>query len=709
MNSQKAQIQALIGEIDEVLSKPSPRLPWVASMATTQQRGVLERVRSFLVSLEQTWTPSSLSLQSSGESLPSQPLFVSPSQPDGVSEMVSQQILQTVMAEMEYLRSQLTGSIHGDLEALRQEQQALLAEVKQLEARRQYHQSLAQQQSNQQQVITEFLQSLMNRLESHLTTNVSESLANLESRVLNGVLLAGTSAPELPPGESEGLSGLTPLSPGELPLMTPTQRLEQMRLVQSQCDRLLMTLDTNLSVVFEALQRNIKGYQESLSQGLDRMHNLGQQGEGMFAALVNHLAQELGREASSYIHVVPEVDSDQAERKRPLSQTDDRGLSAEFHPPEEKIRISEQEKYPYAGSEVPRYPLSSFHEQKEGKSLDIRERLEHAKEEIDDLYDRVFSHHGESVSRPESPLVPEEITPVSSSEEELLKGSLDQMFVAEDSEFVLNENFTEEIDLETQEFVGKTGIPEPQIREIPLREIPPLRPPDLSMLKKPVSLTNLFGEDDSEPIITESPPEVSQGGSRVEDWDTESIKPISSEDFFEQASPDENLLPLSDSDEDVDKALVLESSTLQILEEDLYSLEGLERLEGLDNFNVFSADTNQPFNTSTTSGRSSGTTTQSNREKKSTLDDLFADIVNSPPLNINSTSKSEEQPANEFEEIEEIGKISLDLNSDFSDRPESQGTSDLSPVSDVTLEDIFASLIEAEQKTIHPKKAPVSR
>jgi len=58
---------------------------------------------------------------------------------------------------------------------------------------------------------------------------------------------------------------------------------------------------TTIRIVFESLQRDIQTYQESLAQGVEQMHTLGQQGEMMFSALVSHLAQQIGREASSYL------------------------------------------------------------------------------------------------------------------------------------------------------------------------------------------------------------------------------------------------------------------------------------------------------------------------------------------------------------------------------------------------------------------------
>jgi len=53
VTSQKDQIQALIAEIDSVLKKANSRLPWLVSGEIAQQRQVLERVRNYLVGLQQ--------------------------------------------------------------------------------------------------------------------------------------------------------------------------------------------------------------------------------------------------------------------------------------------------------------------------------------------------------------------------------------------------------------------------------------------------------------------------------------------------------------------------------------------------------------------------------------------------------------------------------------------------------------------------------
>ena len=301
MTSQKDQIQALITDIDSVLQKTTPRLPWVVSGEMTQQRQILERVRNYLVNFQRR--------QIAGEGFeqagarpdllahniyyqPSQASYQSPpagssaerSQYSDQGEVAAQQMLQALIQDMGYLRSNLMQPLQSDVEALRQQREALVQEIRQLEAQRQGY--AGPLPGNQQQVIAEFLQALMNRLQETLPQQVAQSLRG------------GYQQP-LPYSENLALTGSAPLV--AVSSDAPPSGLSNIQTSQSQSDELLIKLDSTLSVVFESLQRNVQAYEESLSQGLSKMHSLGQQGEMMFTALISHLASQLGQEASSYL------------------------------------------------------------------------------------------------------------------------------------------------------------------------------------------------------------------------------------------------------------------------------------------------------------------------------------------------------------------------------------------------------------------------
>lgn len=360
MTSQKDQIQALITEIDGALRKASPRLPWVVSGDATQQRRILERVRNYLIALQQQASDPSDLARTQQQLLAHDIQYQPPTsaseesapltRPGAPGSNDAQQVLQSMVQEMNLLRSGVMQTLQTDLEILRQQRDNLARDIQQLESQRQTY-SLAQQQVNQQQLINDFLQSLMGRVQESLAQQVSQSIANLEQQSLRY-------GPSVTPESLEG---------GTLPL-EPAQRLEHLRSLQAQSDQLLMSLDSTISVVFEAIQRNLQAYQDSLSQGLDRMHGLGQQGEVMFTALINHLAQRLGQEASSYFQASLQMPSLEESGPPPLSVGSllgPLGTEAEqpFSPNEPLLDLLDEEEteeppaglgvgFPYPGTEL---------------------------------------------------------------------------------------------------------------------------------------------------------------------------------------------------------------------------------------------------------------------------------------------------------------------------------------------------------------------
>jgi hypothetical protein len=265
---QTPQIQELIRQIDEALRKSSPRLPWLQSAEVAHQRQVLQQTRSYLVGLQQQ-----------AREAEERPLTGSKPQPFPESSAeTAQQVLQAVLQEMNYLRTNMLQPLRSDIDTLQHRRDLLAQEIQQLEAQKQ--QALPPANS---QVVTEFLQSSMQQLQDNLTGQVAH-------------MLAGLSAGEQPLlGSSDSL--------------TPAQRLQHMQQIQNQSDQLMMRLDSAIRIIFESMQTNIQSYEDSLEQGLNRMHTLGQQGEAMFSALVNRLAEHLGRETSTYLQSSIQVDT----------------------------------------------------------------------------------------------------------------------------------------------------------------------------------------------------------------------------------------------------------------------------------------------------------------------------------------------------------------------------------------------------------------
>ncbi len=271
--SDKAQIQALINGIDEALNKTNPRLPWVMSNDAAQQRQVLEQTRQYLTALQQQTEADRLS-RSVGETVPqlSAALNSPPQLPESPSES-AQQVLQAVLQEMNYWRVNMLQPLRSEIDSLQRQREMLTQEIRQMEVQRQ-QQGLGAQPN--QQLLMEFLQSAMAQMQANLSGQVTQMIAS--QMQLDGQPALSASA-----------------------ALTPAERLAQMQTAQTQSDQLMLKLDSTLQVIFESLNRNVQTYEESLEQGLNRMHSLGQQGEAMFAFLVNRLAQQLGREASTFL------------------------------------------------------------------------------------------------------------------------------------------------------------------------------------------------------------------------------------------------------------------------------------------------------------------------------------------------------------------------------------------------------------------------
>ncbi|UZQ55498.1 hypothetical protein OOK60_05335 [Trichothermofontia sichuanensis B231] len=339
MTPQQAQAQALIHEIDSVLHKASPRLPWVMSNEDAQQRQLLHQLRSYLVTSLQASSPSlpegSSAGVSGGESLPDRSPAVSMSQLDAM-----QQTLHAMMQEMNHLRRTVLQPLQADVAELQQQREALRQEVQQLESQRQAAIAAAAPTASDtlsQQVLQEVLHLLMQRLQESLSQQISQQIHQAFQR------LQATLQPAHDLSPANATTGL-------LPGMTAEQ-VKNLEALQARADQVLTTIDATLRVVFESMQRNLESYQDSLTRGLERMHGLGQQSEAQFAALLNHLAQRLGQEASAYLNASLQTQGLIAPEAPVARETVRPGSAAPAALPTDAIA---EEALPFAGSEIGR-------------------------------------------------------------------------------------------------------------------------------------------------------------------------------------------------------------------------------------------------------------------------------------------------------------------------------------------------------------------
>ena len=151
------QIQALIAEIDEALTKSrQSRLGWLKLGNNNQQRQFLERVRTNLQSIEQNLASTKQAQSPTGESK-SMPSVSGDLLESLASEKMPQEILQAVVQEMSYLRTfyqqsalaNLRQQYQADLEGLQRQRQALIEEIQRLEEYRHNYDLLLQSQQKQ--------------------------------------------------------------------------------------------------------------------------------------------------------------------------------------------------------------------------------------------------------------------------------------------------------------------------------------------------------------------------------------------------------------------------------------------------------------------------------------------------------------------------------------------------------------------------------
>ncbi|MEM9001923.1 MAG: hypothetical protein AAGE59_00205 [Cyanobacteria bacterium P01_F01_bin.86] len=292
MTSHQAQLQVLITEIESLLGQGTPRLPWAVTGEPSQQRRLLERALASLKAFHESGVSVPLDSQ---ELVDAETRSLAETNVGAVtnSEAASQQMLQALLQEMQYLRTQAIQPLSEEVTTLQQRREQLQEEIRQLESGR----SQLAESGNASPANPVWVNDVVDQLRSSLLEQLTPELKALQTQINDAPTLYGASED---PREIAA----------KLPQLHPQQRLDQLRQVQSQTDHLLLKLDANLRAVFESMEQSLQSYCDSLAQGLEAMHGLGQQGEVIFGAFINSLAQQL-RQESSFITSSPQEDSAQ--------------------------------------------------------------------------------------------------------------------------------------------------------------------------------------------------------------------------------------------------------------------------------------------------------------------------------------------------------------------------------------------------------------
>ncbi|MEY3404308.1 MAG: hypothetical protein RLZZ86_3930, partial [Cyanobacteriota bacterium] len=295
MTSHTDEIQQLIADIDHLLSHSSQGLSKFLSHQKPREKQILQRVHDFLVQLSQnqiskdqipvetnppsdTKPFSSLLTQFNQQSY-SSTVFEStltPSEPNQISTEIKQEL--TVLLQ----------PLQAELSRLLAERASLIQEIRQLEQKQLQNRSVGQQFVNQEQIISQFLEVLMSRLDAHLKLNAS---------------------PIINPNQQN----LEAITAAIQPILESAERVEQLATLARNLDQRLLSLDGTVNIVFEALERNINTYYHSLSQSLAKMHSHGMQGEQLMANFLNNLTQYLQQQSLISEPLISNVNPDLAE------------------------------------------------------------------------------------------------------------------------------------------------------------------------------------------------------------------------------------------------------------------------------------------------------------------------------------------------------------------------------------------------------------
>lgn len=309
MTSRADEIQKLITDIDNLINirKQLELTPLAGQGSDTRE--VLEKLRTFLVQEKENEIVNShaqnqltVSMEQSGlleKNLTQANDYQSPSSPQGSQRTEQNQGDQEqANLSLKQLQSELSTLIQplqAELAAMMQERKILAQEIRQLEQRKLHNYSLSQQYAHQEQMISEFLQLLMSRIVSNLIPQIVDNFGK-----------ASTS-----PGS---ISETTSAFSGSQPSLQTSEQAQRLTHLTKELDQRLLSLDGTVNFVFEALQRNINTYHQSLNQGLARMHSTGVQGEQLMTNFVKNLTQQLQQQAATTLLSVPEL-----EKQEPLS------------------------------------------------------------------------------------------------------------------------------------------------------------------------------------------------------------------------------------------------------------------------------------------------------------------------------------------------------------------------------------------------------
>lgn len=291
MNSTQ-DIQSLLDDINNILLQASGRLPWQIPVEATKQRRLLERVRDYLADQQ--------NLQANLDSSP-------PLDPR-INQLIAQQVRQEIQ-DLQATQGQPANS-GANSEGTYLENWGRSLQNNPLNP------ASSVDRANPNNPLGQLIQPILNK--PNLSTGSSSSLSgnfssgqqqeimgdfaammqelqeNLHQQMQQAFIQINNQFAQLRTSTSEFPEAIN--QPGTL---TEEERWEKMQLLQQKSDQLLLTIDSNQRIIFETLQRHLQTYQQSLTEKLAGMYQLGMQTEVVFTSLVQQLVQQMELELAA--------------------------------------------------------------------------------------------------------------------------------------------------------------------------------------------------------------------------------------------------------------------------------------------------------------------------------------------------------------------------------------------------------------------------
>ncbi len=184
----------------------------------------------------------------------------------------AEEVLQSVIQELDTLHQNVKGQLNQDITRLQSEKNHLIDDIEGL--REQYRKLQSQQMESlsgryiqQQQLwLKQLAQVLAHNLQDLLVQRFNELSAN------------------------SGHSLSSPIPSGEFPLPMPPSNYEE------RASELLAALDDRIDRSFQMLEQDLSSYESELSMRLNNMKTLELQGEELLQNLVNRIREELAEE-----------------------------------------------------------------------------------------------------------------------------------------------------------------------------------------------------------------------------------------------------------------------------------------------------------------------------------------------------------------------------------------------------------------------------